>query len=294
MSTCAEASVLSDVRQSVAKLTEVELRHMSDASLLEFTKLLRPIVCQLQSVELRLIAAIDQRRAAVSAGSRSTAVWLRNDLRVAGAVTKVKTARALVDLPQMTAALIAGQVSPEHVSIAARICTEVGDGAVAADLDERLVHEACQLAPARFARVAAAMSKAFNSAETDSARATRHGPRWLLARHTADGGVAIRGRFDGPAGARLLTALDALAPSSGSVEQPFLPVQRAEALIRLCAAADGELSVEPGESERTRGRDGSRGRDVPRSAASHGRQHRVKQLTEQGSGRQRRRRRTRR
>jgi Domain of unknown function (DUF222) len=234
MGTDTEMSVVADVRNALAGLSKVELADLSDLSLLDLARQLRPLVCQLQAVEIQLVGTIDVRRAAAADGSNSTTAWLRSRLRVADAATRVKSARALARMPRLACAFAAGEVSPEHVGVAARVSAGLSDEALSAGADELLVDQARQVPPSRFTREAARIRDQFDPADIVRRPKPPPSDRWLHARRAIDGGVTLTGRLDPSSGTELLAALDTIAAQSDSVERRPLTMRRADALLSLC------------------------------------------------------------
>ena len=66
------------VRAAAAELLAFDLSAVPDAVLLELVGELRPVVCQVQAVESRLIGVVHLRGAVTLDGAVSTSAWLRN------------------------------------------------------------------------------------------------------------------------------------------------------------------------------------------------------------------------
>jgi hypothetical protein len=245
MSSSEDNSLVSAMRAAVVNLAKVELSALSDAALLELARQLRPVTCQLQAVEIRLAGALDSRGAAATAGTRSTTAWIRNELRVADAAIRLRSARALIRMPRLAAAFDAGAVSAEHVAVVAKVSAELSDQDLASGAEDLLVRRACELAPARLRRIARRVRDQYVSDSSDRAGGTELGNRWLHTRRTADGGLKLTGRLDAEAGTRFMAAIDRAVAQVGPVEMRTLPVLRAAALLRLCGPAGRRSPASP-------------------------------------------------
>ena len=85
------------LRTAATGLVQVDLTALSDAALVEAVKVLRPVVCQVQAAETRLVGAVHTRGAAAAEGAVSTVAWLRNRLHDGGATTKVRSSVVRLD-----------------------------------------------------------------------------------------------------------------------------------------------------------------------------------------------------
>src|SRR5687768_13810642 len=120
------------LKGAVGALLEADLSQLADAALLDAMRELRPVVCQVQAAEARLIHAVHVRGAAGHDGARSTAAWLRNGLRVHDAAQRVRASMALDRLPDVAAAFAAGEISEAHVAAIAKVAPDLTEEALAA------------------------------------------------------------------------------------------------------------------------------------------------------------------
>jgi len=151
---------------------------------------------------LVLLAEFDRRRGWEPGGHRSCAHWLalRTGIDLGTAREKVRTARALVDLPATSAAMAAGRLSFSQVRALTRVATpenegdllEVAEGATTAHL-ERVVRS----------------WKRWNRKDEAGHERERHQRRALSIFPGDDGMYVVRGRLEPEVGALLLRALEA-------------------------------------------------------------------------------------
>src|SRR5512138_2201710 len=101
---------------AVATLAEADLDTMPDGARLSELQELWPALCAAQAQIARRVGAVHTRGAATADGAISTQAWLRIRLRVdrGPAARMLTVGTRLDDLPDTTAALMAGEISLEH------------------------------------------------------------------------------------------------------------------------------------------------------------------------------------
>lgn len=135
-------------------------------------------------------------------GFRSCAHWLnwRTGLALGSAREKVRVARALADLPVISAAMERGELSFSKVRALTRVAT--------VETERDLLAFAQAGTAAHVERLVRAWKRT-ERAEDPAAEAARHADRHLSLCTAADGMVIVRGRLDPETGAALARALEA-------------------------------------------------------------------------------------
>ncbi|PWR12399.1 HNH endonuclease [Micromonospora acroterricola] len=218
---------------------------------------------RLAAVKVALVRELDGRGAAVAHGASSTAVWLRDRLRLT-----VPAARRLVDLaaaldasaPGVGRALADGDISLDQARVISDTVSTVhaAAGAEAADKAvDVLVEWAGQFDPALLRRlgtrildhvapeVAEAAAQAALEAEAHRAARDRH----VTLSELHDGRLRLTGSLDAEAAGLLRAAIEPLTAPSGP-DDPRTPGQRRhDALADLCRLTlrTGELPEHGGE-----------------------------------------------
>ncbi|MFG1893394.1 DUF222 domain-containing protein [Micromonospora zamorensis] len=218
---------------------------------------------RLAAVKLALVREVDGRGTAVAQGASSTAVWLRERLRLT-----IPAARRLVDLAAcvdaaptaVRGALAAGAVSVEQVRVIAdTVATvqtaagpEVADKAVAV-----LVDWAGQFDPMLLRKLGTrildhvapdiADAAARAALDAEAARATRD--RHLTVSEQTDGRLRLTGTLDAEAAALLRAAIDPLSAPAGPDDHRCAGQRRHDALADVCRLAlrTGELPEHGGD-----------------------------------------------
>jgi hypothetical protein len=201
--------------------------------------------------ELLVMLRDFDQQAGWSCGFRSCAHWLvwRVGLDLGAAREKVRVARALGELPLISAALRRGEISYSKVRALTRIATP----AIEADL----LSFARAGTAAHVERLVRGLRRVDRLAAGNDER-RRHASRYLRTYTDEDGMVVISGRLAPEAGAALLRALDAgvealygppkgLAPAAAPepTEEVFWEQRRADAL-GLVAESALTASLDPG------------------------------------------------
>ncbi|MET7959422.1 HNH endonuclease signature motif containing protein [Micromonospora zamorensis] len=212
---------------------------------------------RLAAVKLALVREVDGRGTAVTQGASSTAVWLRERLRLT-----IPAARRLVDLAAcvdaapttVRGALAAGAVSLEQARVIADTVStvqaaagpEVADKAVGV-----LVDWAGQFDPLLLRKLGArildhvapdiADAAARAALDAEAARAARD--RHLTISEQTDGRLRLTGTLDAEAAALLRAAIDPLSAPAGPDDNRCAGQRRHDALADVCRLAlhTGEL-----------------------------------------------------
>jgi len=151
---------------------------------------------------LVLIAEFDARRGWELGGHRSCAHWLsyRTGINLGAAREKVRTARALTELPETSASMARGELSFSKV----RALTRVAD----ADNESELLELARDCTTAQLERVVRAWKRGDRQDEATRER-ERHERRCLSIFPDDDGMYVVRGKLTPELGALLMRAVEA-------------------------------------------------------------------------------------
>jgi len=211
---------------------------------------------------LTLIFDFDRRRGWEAAGHRSCAHWLsyRTGIDLGAAREKVRTARALVVLPETSASMARGELSFSQV----RALTRVAD----ADNESELLELARGCTTAHLERVVRAWKRGDRQDEAARERERRE-RRCLSIFPDDDGMYVVRGKLTPEHGALLMRAVEAASDA----------LYRADRVSGVHA----EAGAQPGaETESTHGRVGGQaeecGSDPERDSQRAARQRRADAL----------------
>ena len=202
---------------------------------------------------LTLIAEFDRLRGWEPEGHRSCAHWLayRTGIDLGAAREKVRTARALKQLPQISTSMEQGELSFTQVRALTRVATPESEEAL---LELALCSTAAQLE--RTVRAWRLMSRC----DENELEKIRHRSRSFSVFPDEEGMYLVRGRLDPEVGAMLMRAIDAANDAlfrAGTSEEIEPKQRRADAVGLLAerALAVGfgcaERSGAAGEGERT-------------------------------------------
>jgi Domain of unknown function (DUF222)/HNH endonuclease len=180
---------------------------------------------------LMLIAEFDRREGWSDGGTQSCAHWLnwKCGIDLGAAREKVRTARALEDLPKISAAMERGELSYSKVRALTRVaCAGTEDYFLSIALHGTADHVENLVRGYRRAR----------DAEELSREARQQANRYFSYRYDDDGSLVFKGRLPADAGALLLKALveaiEEISPADVSAETPTVKspfaVRRADAL----------------------------------------------------------------
>ena len=204
--------------------------HALEDGIAELTALLDAATHRL----LRMVAEFDRLRGWVPGGFRSCAEWLswRTGMAPGAARERVRVARALEDLPRVSAALERGELSYSKARALTRVART--------ESEERLLAVALHATAAQTERLVAGWARldreaagaaevAMDQASAREAEALRHAARHLhLRQDLVDGSWILKGRLDPEVGILLQKALELAG----------------EALFR--AESGGDSGAEPG------------------------------------------------
>ena len=199
---------------------------------------------------LTLIAEFDRRRGWEVGGHRSCAHWLaaRTGFDLGAAREKVRTARALVALPQTSASMARGELSFSQVRALSRVATAGNEG--------ELLELAQGCTTAQLERMVRGFRRGSREDEAGLER-ERHQRRALSVFPDEDGMYLVKGRLPAEVGALLMRAVEAASdalyrekegpwPETDSAEGGLGPgsnsaraaaQRRADALGLLCERA---------------------------------------------------------
>jgi hypothetical protein len=195
---------------------------------------------QIQAATYQLLVMIREfdERGGWGEGFRSCAHWLnwRAGFRLGAAREKVRVARALADLPLISAAMERGEISFSKVRAMTRVAT--------AATEAELLDFARAGTAAHVERLVRAWRRVDRNEEM-AQEERRHASRALTAYVDEDGMVVVRGRLAPEAGAALLRALDAAGEElyemkrgeKGAGEEASPEQKRADALGLVAESA---------------------------------------------------------
>ncbi len=222
---------------------------------------------------LTLIAEFDRLQGWEPEGHRSSAHWLayRTGIDLGAAREKVRAARALMELPQIRAAMELGELSFTQVRALTRVATPQSEGEL---LELAQCSSAAQLE--RTVRAWRLMSR-FDENELEK---IRHRSRCFSVFPDEEGMYVVRGRLDSEVGAMLMRAVDAAndALFRTSTSEEIEPKQRRADAVGLLAEralamgfGSADHSGAATDDERTKGATGqSTAADRASDAASEG------------------------
>lgn len=195
----------------------------------------------IQAAAYRLLVMIrifDEGQGWHEEGFRSCARWLswKTGIGAGAAREKVRVARALAELPALSAALERGRLSYSVARALTRVATP--------ENEEELVAVARHSTAADLERLVRAW-RAADRAEDVAFERERHRRRELWVTPTGDGSWEVRGRLDPEVGAVLKKALEAAGEALygrafADPEGPSAEARRADALGLVAEAALGE------------------------------------------------------
>jgi uncharacterized protein DUF222/HNH endonuclease len=193
-------------------------------------------VDQLLALHARVVAEFESRDGHRADGYASMAAWLRRVLRLSGLETRARrrAAAALVDLPEVKAAVEAGRIRPSHVAVFATGLKRLGPSVMREHLDLLLpVAETCD--PADLLTV---VDRLRETVDPDAADRD-----WVHAQEKYDVnlrrvgyGYDLSGYLDPETGAKLKQVLDSMSAPESSEDQRPIAQRRVEGLNRLVSA----------------------------------------------------------
>ena len=206
-------------------------------ALLELGDQIATLAAHIHAAERRfltLIAEFDQLRGWEPGGHRSCAHWLafRTGIDLGAARERVRAARALNHLPQISASMEQGELSFAKVRALTRVATPESEG--------DLLELALSSTAAQLERTVRAWRRLSRWDEGEIER-MRHRSRCLSVFPDEDGMYVVRGRLDPEVGAMLMRAIDAAgdalfrADTSEDTSEEIEPKQRRADAVGLLA-----------------------------------------------------------
>ena len=208
---------------------------------------------------LTLIAEFDRLRGWEPGGHRSCAHWLayRTGIDLGAAREKVRAARALVELPQISASMAQGELSFAKVRALTRVAKPESEG-------DLLELARCSTA-AQLERTVRAWRRLSRWDEQELER-MRHRSRCFSVFPDEEGMYLVRGRLDPEVGAMLMRAVDAASDAlfRAEVSEEIEPKQRRADAVGLLAeqalaVGFGSGGVQGAEAEGENTGDGNEG-----------------------------------
>ncbi len=179
---------------------------------------------------LTLIAEFDRLRGWEPGGHRSCAHWLafRTGIDLGAARERVRAARALVELPQISASMEQGELSFAQVRALTRVATAESEGELL-----ELAH--CSTA-AQLERTVRAWRR-LNRWDEQELERMRHRSRCFSVFPDEDGMYLVRGRLDPEVGAMLMRAVEAASDAlfRRDTSEDIEPKQRRADAVGLLA-----------------------------------------------------------
>lgn len=200
---------------------------------------------------LQLVSEFDRRDGASSWGMASTASWLAWRTAVDGRTARehVRVARALRELPAVTAAFATGELSFAKVRALTRVARP--------ELDEEFVTVARHATCDELEQIVSAFRRSAD--ELSTVAAAHHDARRATSGYDDDGRYRLRAEMAAAEGAVVERALEVAVErlrvedqgASGSAEPPLrtFPQLRADALVEMarCYLARGDASADDGD-----------------------------------------------
>ena len=208
---------------------------------------------------LTLIAEFDRLRGWEPGGHRSCAHWLayRTGIDLGASREKVRAARALVELPQISASMAQGELSFAKVRALTRVAKPESEG-------DLLELARCSTA-AQLERTVRAWRRLSRWDEQELER-MRHRSRCFSVFPDEEGMYLVRGRLDPEVGAMLMRAVDAASDAlfRAEVSEEIEPKQRRADAVgllaeRALAVGFGSGGVQGAEAEGENTGDGNEG-----------------------------------
>ena len=206
---------------------------------------------------LTLIAEFDRLRGWEPGGHRSCAHWLafRTGIDLGAARERLRAARALVDLPQISASMEQGELSFAQVRALTRVATPENEGDL---LELALSSTAAQLE--RTVRAWRQLSR-WDEGEIER---MRHRSRCFSVFPDEDGMYLVRGRLDPEVGAMLMRAVEAAGDAlfRAATSDDIEPKQRRADAVGLLAERALAVGFGLGKGAEGRRAEGRRAEDA--------------------------------
>ena len=193
-------------------------------------------VDRLQALHARIVAEFESRDGHRADGCASMAAWLRRKLRLSGSETRARrrAAAALMDLPEVKAAVEAGRIRPAHVDVFATGVRRLGATVMRSHQHVLLpVAETCDPAD-----LLTALDRLRDTVDPDAADRD-----WVHAQEKYDvnlrrvvHGFDLSGYLDPETGVKLKQVIDSVSAPECSEDQRPVAQRRVEGLNRLVSA----------------------------------------------------------
>lgn len=202
---CPSPSSVTDPSLSPEALADIPLERI-EAEITELAGHINAATCRW----LCLVAELDRREGWASWGAKSCAHWLawRCSVSPNAAREQVRVARRLAELPAITAAFAAGELSFSKVRALSRVASP--------DTEEELLGIARHATAAQIEVMVRSYRRACRATELAEAN-VRHSRRRLEYHYDEDGFLVVRARLTPEEGAVVLAALESAA---SEVESP--------------------------------------------------------------------------
>ena len=243
---------------AIAELADTAWHYASDEELLAAVRDIEKWARQLYGISLAVTAELDTRHVAAARGATSTAVLLRQVLRIGPgqAQRRVQDARAVCprvqitgevsdpQLPAAAAALAAGELSEEHLRVVRQTVESLPEDTPAetrGEVESRLVADAADLDPVQLGKAAQRIRAYLDPDGTQLDEKQAVARRELSFKPDVDGTVLIRGRLDAEGAATVQAALGPLAaplpadPVTGQKDPRSPARRRADALVQAAS-----------------------------------------------------------
>ena len=253
-----------DVDRAIAELLSRDWDRLSDDELLESVRQVESWSRQLHSVALTVTGELDSRGLAGKQGVSSTAVLLRQLLRLSpqAAKRRVEDAKEVCCSPALTGspvaprlpgaadALRAGALSQEQLGVVRRTLRELPDGVsprIRSQVEQQLVNEARRFDPSQLGKLAMRIRAHLDPDGVLRSEREVVDKMELSFAEDVDGVIRIRGRLSAEGAAVLRSALSPLAKPSPK-DTRSAAKRRADALVELARRVldVGTLPVEGG------------------------------------------------
>jgi hypothetical protein len=241
------AAVLDRLRAEMAELAALDVTALSDVEVLDALRALRPLLCQTEALQTRLIGAAYRRGATALDGAVSTLSWLRCRLRLGDAPAQIRVAKALPGLPHVADAYARGEMSFAHAAAITEVSRDMEPAVLTAGADKLLAEQATALGPAATRRAAVRVRDHFDPEATERHTRRVFEDRWLAVDRTIHGCVSIQGVLDPEGGELVLTTLGGLTPPPFPGDTRSPGARRADALVQMCRLAGAATPEAGGE-----------------------------------------------
>ena len=248
---CSMLAALAQVGGAVGTCADATLWALSDDELLASLDAAHEAAQRLTAVQLGLVRELDARGLAVHRGAASTAVWLRERLRLSGRSARqmVQLAATIDAAPQtVREALVDGTITVDQCRVVAETIAALPAEAgpeVATKATELLIAWADRFDPSILSRlgervlahVAPDLADQAELAALDRAAARAEARRHVTLSEPKDGQVRLTGSLDTETASLLREAIDPLCAPAGAHDDRSPGQRRADALGEICRLA---------------------------------------------------------